>query len=80
MKKSCGIYEIVNSKERKSYKIFSKIEDLKIYLDKNKDKSCELMKPIYIKEVYEEFPNTKIKFLNKEEVELYLVEQEKMSN
>nr|WP_072989572.1 hypothetical protein [Clostridium cavendishii] len=77
MKKPCGIYEVVNIKGRKSYKIFVSIEDLKIYLKKNTDKTCELMKPIYIKYEYEEFQNTKIKFLNKEEVQLYLAEQSK---
>jgi len=60
---------------RKSYKIFAKIEDLKTYLDKNKDKSCEFMKPIYIREEFLNFPNTQVKFLNKEEIELYLIEQ-----
>lgn len=75
MKQPCGIYEIVNTKGRKSYKIFSSIEDLKLYLDKNKDKSCEIMKPVYIREKYEEFPHTKVKILNKEEIELYLAQQ-----
>lgn len=78
MKKPCGIYEITNIKGRKSYKIFAKIEDLKSYLHKNKDKSCDLMKPIYITDKYEEFPNTKVKFLNKEEVEIYLFEQSRI--
>ena len=77
MKKPCGIYELVNSKGRKSYKIFVSIDDLKIYLSKNRDKICELMKPIYIREKYEEFPNTKVKLLNEEEVERYLTEQSK---
>ncbi|WP_202192237.1 MULTISPECIES: hypothetical protein [Clostridia] len=75
MKKPCGIYEIINTKGRKSYKIFARIEDLKTYLDKNKDKSCEFMKPIYIREEFLNFPNTQVKFLNKEEIELYLIEQ-----
>jgi hypothetical protein len=34
------------------------------------------MKPIYIKDEYKDFPNTKIKFLTKEEVEQYIAERE----
>lgn len=78
MKKSCGIYELVNSKGRKSYKIFASSDDLKNYLNKNKDKSCELMKPIYIKEEYNNFEDTKVKHLTENEVEKYLLEQSKL--
>lgn len=78
MKKPCGIYELVNSKERKSYKIFASIEDLRIYLNKNKDKNCESMEPLYIKKEYKEFPNTKVKYLTTKEVEDYLLEQGKL--
>ena len=78
MKKPCGIYELVNSKGRKSYKIFVSIEDLKVYLNKNKDKSCELMAPIYIKKEYKEFTHTRVKYLAKNEVEEYLQEQSKL--
>lgn len=75
MKKYCGIYKIVNSKGRVSYKIFVSIDDLKVYLAKNKDKNCELMEPIYIRNKYEEFKDTKIKYLSKEEIKLYLSER-----
>ncbi len=75
IKKPCGIYELVNSKGRLSYKIFASIEDLKIYLAKNKDKNCELMEPIYIRDKYEEFQNTKIKHLSESEVKTYLSER-----
>lgn len=78
MKKPCGIYELVNSKERKSYKIFASIEDLRIYLNKNKDKNCESMEPLYINKEYKEFPNTKVKYLTTKEVEDYLLEQGKL--
>ncbi|HBR03950.1 MAG TPA: hypothetical protein DD738_15225 [Ruminiclostridium sp.] len=77
MKKPCGIYEITNSKGRKSYKIFADVEDLKTYLDKNKDKCCDLMQPVYMKEKYQDFSHTKVKFLDKEEIEQYISEQEK---
>lgn len=75
MKKQCGIYEICSSKGRKSYKIFEDVDDLKSYLQKNKDKKCEAMRPIYIREEYKEFPNTRVKFLEKDEIEKYLSEQ-----
>ena len=41
LKKPCGIYEIENNKGRISYKIFSDNEDLKVFLSKNKDKTCK---------------------------------------
>lgn len=50
MKKSCGIYEISNSKGRVSYKIFASIEDLELFLKKNKDKICKKMAPVFIVE------------------------------
>lgn len=78
MKKPCGIYELVNTKGRKSYKIFASIEDLKSYLNKNKDKSCESMEPVYIEKEYKEFPNTNVKYLNTKEVEKYILEQGKL--
>ncbi len=77
MKKPCGIYEISNNKGRKSYKIFADITDLKTYLNKNKDKSCNLMRPIYLKEDYQEFLYTRVKFLERDEIVQYLFEQEK---
>lgn len=77
MKKPCGVYEITNSKSRKSYKIFADDADLKIYLNKNKDKSCEFMQPVYIKEKYQNFLHTKVKFLDKGEIEQYISEQGK---
>ncbi|MGL4992025.1 hypothetical protein [Romboutsia sp.] len=75
MKKPCGIYEIINLKGRKSYKIFKGKEDLTDYLNKNTDKICELMIPMFINEEYEEFQNTKVKYLNEDEVQLYLYQQ-----
>lgn len=75
LKKPCGIYEIINTKGRKSYKIFASIDDLKAYLSKNKDKSCETMTPLYQKEEYVDFPNTQIRKLKQAEIEAYLVQQ-----
>jgi len=75
MKKSCSIYEIVSESGRKSYKIFADIEDLKIYLTKNKNKKCMTMSPGYINSEYKDFPYTKVKRLSKEEIVQYLFEQ-----
>lgn len=78
MKKPCGIYEVTNNKGRKSYKIFADVTDLKTYLDKNKDKSCESMQSVYTKEKYQDFLHTQVKFLGKEEIEQYISEQENL--
>ena len=75
MKKACGIYEIKSSKGRVFYKIFADDDDLRSFLKKNKDKSCEMMKAVFSMDSYEEFPNTKVKRLSIEEVEKYLSER-----
>lgn len=74
MKKSCGIYEI-SSKERVSYKIFASIEDLELFLKKNKSKACEKMNPIFKVEEYKEYPNTQVRNLTSQEIEKYLSER-----
>lgn len=75
MKKSCGIYEIKDKNNRKTYKIFRDNEELYIYLKKNKNKMCEEMNPIFKVEKYIEYPNTKVKRLSKEEIEKYIDER-----
>jgi len=75
MKKSCGIYEIKNSKGRVSYKIFSDANDLQKFLEKNKDKICENMLPVYSNEKYEDFPNTEVRKLSLEEIRQYISER-----
>jgi hypothetical protein len=75
MKKSCSIYEIKSEKGRVFYKIFADEEDLKNFLKKNKDKSCDEMKPLFSMNSYEDFPNTKVKKLDMDEVEKYLSER-----
>lgn len=75
MKKACGIYEIKSTKGRVFYKIFADEEALKNFLKKNKDKSCDEMKPIFSMNSYEDFPNTKVKKLDMDEVEKYLSER-----
>lgn len=75
MKKSCGIYEIKDKNNRKTYKIFKDNEELEIYLNKNKNKICEKMNPIFKVEEYIEYSNTKVKRLSKVEIEKYMEER-----
>ncbi|SDN76092.1 hypothetical protein [Acetanaerobacterium elongatum] len=77
MKKPCGIYEITDKNGRRSYKIFSDCEALTAYLAKNRDKRCETKAPLYQRETYEEMPDTQIRRLTQQEVEQYLLEQQK---
>ena len=74
-KKACGIYEIENSKGRVSYKIFSDKDELSVYLKKNNDKKCKLMKPVFRIGKYIEYPNTQVRRLNSDEIELYMSER-----
>ena len=75
VKKSCGIYEIKSENGRLSYKIFVNSEDLQLYLNKNKGKTCEVMKPVFIMEEYREYTNTKIRKLTSEEIQKYMSER-----
>lgn len=72
VKKSCGIYEIQSNKGRVSYKIYSDIVDLKIHLQKNKDKSCVNMSPIFSVNEYREYPQTQVRKLTTEEIRKYM--------
>ena len=74
-KSSCGIYEIENSKGRKSYKIFATNEDLKLFLKKNKDKKCSRMSPVFRVEEYKEYPQTQVRKLTSDEIEKYMSER-----
>ena len=74
VKKSCGIYEIKNKGGRISYKIFPGNDELKTFLDKNKDKSCEKMSPVFTAPEYREFPETAVRKLTEKEAEKYLDE------
>lgn len=68
MKNPCGIYEIKSENGRLSYKIFGDSEDLKLYLKKNKGKTCKDMKPIFILKEYREYANTQIRKLTSGEI------------
>ena len=71
-KKSCRIYEIKNSQGRLSYKIFSDISDVEIYLQKNKDKTCvNKFSDVSIKK-YSEFPQTQVRKLSSKEIDEYM--------
>ena len=72
----CGIYEIIGNKGRKSYKIFRNDDDLQIYLKKNKSKQCIDMKPLFVTDEYDKTKKMEIRMLTKEEVSIYLQQQE----
>ena len=74
-KRPCGIYELKSENGRISYKIFASNEDLKLYLKKNKGKTCEKMASVFSVEEYQEFPNTQVRKLTAEEVETYMKER-----
>lgn len=76
LKKNCGIYEIHSHSGRRSYKIFSCLEDVEAYLKKNKDKSCDMQVKFQMNE-YKEFPYTQVRKLTEEEIERYLKERER---
>ena len=75
MKQLCGIYEIENSKGRRSYKIFATKEDLQLFLKKNKDKICPLFAPVFIVPEYKESPNTEVRKLTADEISHYMSER-----
>lgn len=75
MKKSCGIYALKNEKGRLSYKIFADSEDLLSYLKKNKGKTCEDRKPVFIVEGYREYADTQIRRLTSDEIQKYMAER-----
>ena len=69
-----GVYVLIKMK-RVCYKIFNNEEDLKVYLDKNKDKSCTGNKSIYESNLSNNTLVGEVKILSKEEVDKYLKEQ-----
>lgn len=76
MKKPCGIYEIKNKNGRLLYRIFADNEDLRVYLRKNKDKTCETIFPVFRVEEYKEYPNTQIRKLTFDEIQKYMSERQ----
>ena len=55
--------------------IFEDEESLKTYLKRNKEKTCETMKPAFIVDEYREYKNTQVRKLTPEEVEKYMSER-----
>ena len=74
-KKLCGIYELKSENGRISYKIFASNEDLKLYLKKNKGKTCEKMASVFSVEEYQEFPNAQVRRLTSGEIQKYMSER-----
>ena len=66
---------VVGSSSRSPYKIFSNSNKLEIYLQKNKDKICENMEPVFVSEKYREFKNTQVRKLTQNEIEKYIDEK-----
>lgn len=75
MKKSCGIYEIKAKDGRLSYKIFASDKDLQLFLQKNRDKVCELMAPIFTGGEYREYKDTQVRKMTESEIEKYMAER-----
>lgn len=55
--------------------MFVDSEALQLYLKKNKEKTCETMKPIFIVEEYKEYANTQIRKLTSDEIQKYMSER-----
>ena len=74
-KRPCGIYEMKSESGRISYKIFANDEGLQLYLNKNRGKICEDMRPVFIVDAYREYANTQIRRLVSDEMEQYMSER-----
>lgn len=75
MKKPCGIYKLRDENGRISYKIFADSKDLQLYLKKNKGKTCEDMKPVFVVKEYKEYANTQVRRLAFNEIQKYMSER-----
>lgn len=72
LKKPCEIYEIADKNGRLSYKIFGAPEELKAYLKKNPNKTCDSPHPAFSMPAFREYPQTQIRKLTQNEIEVYL--------
>lgn len=75
LKKACGIYELKSAKGRVFYKIFAGVDDLNLYLKKNRDKTCKKREALFSIGEYKAFPNSEIRKLTDGEIEQYLSER-----
>lgn len=73
--KSCQIYEIMNDKRRKEYKIFSSELELNDYLHNNKHKRCTSAQPLFVSPRYTACTSQQLRMLTKGEIEKYLKER-----
>lgn len=69
------MFEIKSENGRLSYKIFAGREDLQLYLKKNKGKTCDKMKPLFIVEEYKEYADTQVRKLTSDEIQKYMSER-----
>lgn len=80
----CGIYEIENAKGRKSYKIFTSIDELQKYINGNQDKECTTLKPLFATKHYKKYKENQLRSISTDEVDTYLqerkIESEEWSN
>lgn len=74
MKRPCGIYEVKSKSGRISYKIFADDEERRLFLAKNRDKTCGAM-PVFTAGEYRENPKTQVRRLTPEEIKKYMSEQ-----
>jgi hypothetical protein len=72
---ACGIYEIEDTKDRKHYKIFPSTIELNDYLQKNKQKHCNLQKPLFITPLYKACLPEQLRKLSVEETTIYIKER-----
>ena len=70
-KRNCGVYELINENNRKSYKIFIDDNEMRIYLKNHKDKKCTNNKAQFKAPEYKKYASTEIRKLNKIEAENY---------
>lgn len=80
LKAACGVYEIKDINGRIFYKIFKDIQTLNIYLNKNRNKTCEQMRPSFTVSPYKEFSYTQIKKLTTDEINQYMLERKNAKN
>ena len=73
--KSCQIYEIMNDKRRKEYKIFPSELELNDYLHNNKHKRCTSAQPLFVSPRYTACTSLQLRMLTKGEIEKYLKER-----
>jgi hypothetical protein len=74
LQKPCEIYEIVNDKGRKEYKIFPSELELNDYLHNNKQKRRTSAQPLYVSPRYTACTSQQLRMLTKGEIEKYLKE------